>query len=217
MEIFYSYIQEYSGCLNNHYNNTKTTPQIDNKINFPSIIIHFILLTENVSFIPNNILNACQVLNICKPQKEKYKTMLEKKNIAENQNTTIILNSIEENEIINIKELYSFKLIENNDIPKDIFNIVCDNIINEIIHHNKIKFTNFRDTIYDILIYNLEPVECIWYILYYLIQNNYFEKKDISDILKQIYIFLKYYNNNYRPIYHLESILYYLITKKNAD
>jgi hypothetical protein len=27
---------------------------------------------------------------------------------------------------------------------------------------------------------------------------------------------LKYYNNNYRPIYHLESILFYLITKIHA-
>jgi len=213
LEIFYSYIQEYSGCLNNNYRTIKSDNAADNKINFPSIIIHFILITENISFLPNNILNSCQVLNIRKPDKDKYKYMLENKNIIENTNTNNIIENIHKNDIINTKELYSFKMIENNEIPRDIFNIVCDNIIDEIINHNKIKFTNFRDIIYDILIYNLEAVECVWYILHYFINNNYLQKKDISDVLKQTFVFLKYYNNNYRPIYHLESILFYIIIK----
>ena len=36
-------------------------------------------------------------------------------------------------------------------------------------------------------------------------------KENIDFILSRLYIFFKYYNNNYRPIYHLESIIYYLI------
>jgi hypothetical protein len=36
---------------------------------------------------------------------------------------------------------------------------------------------------------------------------------DISDIMRKMFSFLKYYNNNYRPIYHLESILFYFIIK----
>jgi hypothetical protein len=214
LEIFYSYIQEYSGCLNNQHNTGLGTSI---EVNFPSIVIHFIIITENISFIPNNILNSCQVLNICKPEKEKYKKILEKKGVAENDNTPTVFDCVNENEIMNTKELYSFKLIENNEIPKDIFNVVCDNIIHEIINHTKIKFTVFRDIIYDILIYNLEPVECIWYILHFFIHNNYLENQNISDVLNQTYIFLKYYNNNYRPIYHLESILFYLITKIHAN
>ena len=42
----------------------------------------------------------------------------------------------------------------------------------EIENYNSISFTNFRDIIYDILIYNLDAVECLWYILTYFIQNN---------------------------------------------
>ena len=135
----------------------------------------------------------------------------------ENGDNHTVFNIVEPNEIMNMKELYSFPLIEMNEIPKDIFNTVCDNIIHEIINHTKIKFTNFRDVIYDILIYNLEPVECIWYILHFFIHNNYLETHNISVVLNQTYVFLKYYNNNYRPIYHLESILFYLITKIHAD
>ena len=36
------------------------------------------------------------------------------------------------------------------------------------------------------------------------------QTKDMSEILLKTYNFLKYYNNNYRPIYHLESYLFYL-------
>jgi uncharacterized HAD superfamily protein len=37
--------------------------------------------------------------------------------------------------------------------------------------------------------------------------------QDISDVLTRTYNFLKYFNNNYRPIYHLESIMHYMIIK----
>jgi len=56
--------------------------------------------------------------------------------------------------------------------------------------------------------------ECLWYILTFFIEsNNKLSEKDISDILIKTYPFLKYFNNNYRPIFHLESIMYYIINK----
>ena len=33
----------------------------------------------------------------------------------------------------------------------------------------------------------------------------------MSNILLKTFVFFKYYNNNYRPIYHLENYLLYLI------
>ena len=50
-------------------------------------------------------------------------------------------------------------------------------------------------------------------ILKFLIDNRYLKKEETSDILVRSYSFLKYYNNNYRPIYHLESIIFYIINK----
>ena len=86
-------------------------------------------------------------------------------------------------------------------------------IIMEMKNHSKISMAGFRDLIYDMLIYNLDVAECIWYILYYFIQNETIRNCDMSDMLDRCYVFLKYYNNNYRPIYHLESILFYFIVK----
>ena len=55
--------------------------------------------------------------------------------------------------------------------------------------------------------------ECLWYILSQLIKTNYLDKERVSHILTEIFPFLKHYNNNYRPIYHLESIMFCIINK----
>jgi hypothetical protein len=193
LEIFYSYMQQY---------------------NSQSILkIKFFIITEHISFIPTNILNSCQIINIKRPNKEEYKNMI----CSQQQNPTNkinIVNQIELEGILNLKETRYFSLINKTDeIPKDIFNIICDNIIQEISKKEKLSFTDFRDTLYDILTYNLDVTECLWYILRYFIENNYLSSQDITDILDKSYYFLKYYNNNYRPIYHLESIMFYIINK----
>jgi hypothetical protein len=214
LDIFYSYIQQFNST---HMN----------------IQVKFIIITEHISFIPSNIQNACEVLNIKKPDKQMLKDMLKpikKTSNVDNTNTNHfikkitnktfvekhneILDEIDTNTIINIKEIQSFSLIKTIDeIPKDIFNIICDQIISEITLCENINFTTFRDSLYDILIYNLDTVECVWYILTHFIEQDKLETKDISDIIQKTYLFLKYFNNNYRPIYHLESIMFYLITK----
>jgi hypothetical protein len=125
-----------------------------------------------------------------------------------------VIDAIDMEGFMNMKETQYFSLLTHeNEIPKDIFNIVCDNIIKEILNKEKMSFTNFRDTLYDILTYNLDAVECVWYILRYLIENNYLTEPDTSGIINKTHSFLKYYNNNYRPIYHLESMLFYIINK----
>ena len=73
------------------------------------------------------------------------------------------------------------------------------------------KFLKFRDLLYDIFIYNLDITDCVWYILSILIEQNKIKKEHLSDILLKTYSFFQYYNNNYRPIYHIEHYLYYLI------
>jgi hypothetical protein len=91
------------------------------------------------------------------------------------------------------------------------YKIICNKILKEMINIEELKFLKFRDLLYDIFIYNLDITDCIWYILTNLIELKKIKKIDVSNILLKTYSFLKYYNNNYRPIYHLESYLFYLI------
>jgi len=221
LEIFYSYMQQYNHSQSN-------------------IKIKFFILTEHLSFLPTPVINACHVLKMGRPAKDDYikltalntskldtgddkRAFLQrisnyKNNLvtkdSTNKSAKEIINSIESNGITNMKEFRYFPLLETcEDIPKDVFNIICDNVIQEIIKPKDIKFPTFRDTLYDILTYNLDMTECLWYILAYFIDNNFLHPNDISDILTKSFTFLKHYNNNYRPIYHLESIIFYIINK----
>ena len=209
LEIFYSYMQQYNHSQSN-------------------IQIKFFIITEHISFIPTSIINACQIINIGRPYKEHYKKIT---NNGENNNDfinritnyknknkktleTTIYDDIGLDGIMNIKDTRYFEFINNpTEFPKEVFNIVCDNIIQEIESTKKINYTDFRDTLYDILTYNLDTVECLSYIIEHFIENGKISDKDISDVLEKSYVFLKYYNNNYRPIYHLESIMFYIINK----
>ena len=48
------------------------------------------------------------------------------------------------------------------------------------------------------------------------IKENKLKTDDMSSILIKTYTFLQYYNNNYRPIYHLEHYIFYLILKRGG-
>lgn len=151
--------------------------------------------------LPKECIELCPPVPICKT----YQTI-----IAE----------IDTDNIINSKEIYSFQLINDNidAVPQDVFNIICDSLIAEMNKPAKISFTQFRDKLYDILTYNLDPNECLWYILKYYIEteniaSSRLSQQDITDILMKTHSFLKYFNNNYRPIFHLENMMYYIINK----
>lgn len=225
-DIFFSYMQEYNSC-------------------FSHVHLKFILITEHLCFIPNNILKSCLKIHVKRPTKDLYleyiKTMQQcrtgprkyiKSNVSCEENgdnffnkiadskhsgydsTVFIDTSINVDEILNIKELHALSKIKDNDeIPADIFNIVCNTIIEMMLKPKKLVHSEFRDAIYDIFVYNLDIVACIWYILCNLVDFNHLRGQAISDVMVRSYNFLKYYNNNYRPIYHLESILHYMIIK----
>ena len=175
----------HSELLENFYNYMQ-------KLIFLNIDIKFILITEEISFIPNNILNCCELIRINRPPKTSYQ-----KCVKCNLNT---ITNVEN--IANIKNVYSY-----NEYLMKSYKRICDKIIDELLNIDKIKLIKFRDIIYDIFIYNLDITDCIWYILNTFINNNYINDTDLSDILIKTYSFLQYYNNNYRPIYHVEKYL----------
>ena len=191
LDIFYSYVQD-----NMHTN----------------INIKFILITEQLSFISNEMINCFQIINVSRPNVNKYRECITFCSQLENKTCVSLNNQLEnqnqnENMIVNIKDyrMGNFMLLAP-------YKIICDKIYNEMINVNQLKFLKFRDLLYDILIYNLNIFECVWYILHKLIINN--ERcitNKISKIMIKTFNFFKYYNNNYRPIYHLENYFFYLI------
>ena len=153
------------------------------------------LLTEEVSFIPDTILNCCEIIHVARPTKIAYAKCSKQK----------MPNDLKLENIVNIKYLHT----GTNELMFP-HKIICNKIIKEIVDIHELKFLKFRDLLYDIFIYNLDINTCIWYILTSLIHSNKIKTTNVSPILLKTYSFLKYYNNNYRPIYHLESYLFYL-------
>ena len=180
LETFYSYMQT---------------------LNQQSISLKFIILTEELSFIPENIINCCQVISVARPSKSQYNKCLKSK----------LKKDIALDEITNMKNIQA----SITQLMKP-YELTCNKIINQIIDIDNLKFNKFRDLLYEIFIYDLDITDCIWFILNILVERNKLNKDDISDILTRTFTFLQYYNNNYRPIYHLENYIFYLISKVNG-
>jgi hypothetical protein len=92
----------------------------------------------------------------------------------------------------------------------------CTRIFKYIIQPDTIQLLEFRDALYDILICDLDIYGCIWLIVKNLIHhltNNGISipTKTMTDIMTNTYTFLHMFNNNYRPIYHLERFIFMLI------
>ena len=170
LDIFYSYMQK----------------------NFKNINLKFIIISEHISFLPDNIINMCEIININKPSNSSIKKCLniKKKNITDNVNLKNIL--------LNIPELSN---------PSQ---IILDKIYNFMINNN-FTILEFRDSLYDIFIYDINISNLVWNLLEKLIQNDHVKQNHINEILINTYTFFQLYNNNYRAIYHIENYLLKII------
>lgn len=159
-----------------------------------NVKIKYIILTEKVSLIPDNIINTCQIISVPRPSKTLYNKCIDNK-----LNKKQILSQIDN--------------IKYTNINIDKYSNICNSIVNIILNINNNIYIELRDKLYDIFIYNLDVTECVWYIVKYLIENKHIKENDINDILLSSFKFFQFYNNNYRPIYHLENFVFYLINK----
>jgi len=172
-------------------------------------------------------------------------------------NSHALLQQIDTSQVLNLKEYFCFNLLPNTTqqqqpqpqqptskkqsttppstqnslsyLSEDIFNKVCDQIIDKItqipIQDTAKWFASFRDALYSILICNLDASECICYILQHFIHHPPktspfpgslppgLSTTSVANLMQKMYPFLLYYNNNYRPIYHLEIIFLRLIVE----
>lgn len=186
LDTFYSYMQEYT---------TKHS----------HIGLNFILITEELGFIPNNIINSCRVINIAKPTKAQLMNIISK----ERQEYLLKLDISNQTNIKTVIDAVNY----NKSIPIDNMIPICNTIINSLKQHNNIKYMDLREQIYELLTYNIDIITSIQYIIFNLLADNEIEQSKINDILDHTHISVKYYNNNYRPIYHIESILLYITAK----
>ena len=152
--------------------------------------IKYVFLTTELSFIPDIILNKCIIINI-----PMYSKSLLKKNLK-----------CKKTESSNIKYIKG-ELTELDDMYKPIY----DRLLNTIKDYNSLSYSELREIIYDILIYKNDINDVIWYVIKELINCGLLKTEKLGDVLFKTIQFFQLYNNNYRPIYHLENYFYYLV------
>lgn len=153
--------------------------------------LRFILLTESLSFIPDSIVQRCYKLRVPRPSKSQYHKCTGKKLTQPIEN---IISAKHPNQ----RPFHLRKSL-------DIFSLIIDEE-----SHN---FSDIRERIYELLTYNLNVYNCMWCIIENLVTDGHLQPDDIPDTMVFTYRCLKFYNNNYRPIYHLERWVVYLINK----
>ena len=77
------------------------------------------------------------------------------------------------------------------------------------------RMVRFRDCLYDILIYNLDGLECIWYIFQYFVRNEIMDDAPrMSHLLYKLSVIFKQFGNNYRSIFHLENAIFSMMSSQ---
>ena len=157
-------------------------------LRYKNINLVYILITTSVGFLPESIINQCNILSVPKPKKEKYEKVL-----------NLDLKEVDTDEITNIKGIITNNILNENKLSLE---------INEYIYNkDEFKYDILREKIYKLLVFNLDIHSCIWNIFNNILENYKLNEKEISYLLDNIVLFSKFYNNNYRPIYHLEKII----------
>ena len=210
--------------------------------------LKFVILSEHVSFLPDNILHRCKMIPFKRPTATMYNKCIfpssstvavggkssapsKKKTTATTATTATTVppppspgstpgDIIKETPIrltskFRLETITNIKALKSNmtELTEPHENI-CNCIVDIILSPNaQLKYDALRERLYDLLTYDIHIQECVWFILRRLITNGSLLPEMMDDIMIQIYTFFQYFNNNYRPIYHLENFVLLLVCK----
>ena len=142
LDIFYSYMQT---------------------LNHKNINLTYIILTEQVSFIPDNILNRSITIPVKRPTKNSYSKCIGK----------TLSKSIKLTKINNIKILKT-QTYEIMNSRKNYANQFIDIIEN---YQDK-QFIDIRNTIYNFFIYGIDISESLWMVINHFIKKKKLDKEN---------------------------------------
>jgi hypothetical protein len=157
---------------------------------------HFIFTTEHISFFPSTVIDRCMIIPLARPTRAAYSKLT----------GVTSAKPIDIDCLTNIKSLGT-----SSDHVETSFRCIRDSVVRHIRDIDALNVAKLRDTLYDILIYNFGVYKCLTSVVEKLVEDGDIETEKIGVVLKELYHILRCYNNNYRPIYHLERFCLYLI------
>ena len=183
------------------------------------VSLRFVIISDHVSFLPDNILHRCKLVPFKRPTVVAYNKCL-KLTAGTTATTSPVLDIVKSSPIrlsnkFQLDTITNIKALKSNVTElQDPHENICNHIIGIIKSPNtELKYDELRECLYDILTYDINIQECVWFILRHLITDGLLLPHMMTDIMLQTYVFLQYFNNNYRPIYHLENFVLLLVCK----
>ena len=172
------------------------------KVHYLDVTIRFIFITECLSFIPVSIRKNSNLVFIPTPPITKVKQWFK------------IKSTIKNSEKINLKNNYA--LTKQEDIPccindKQINSYNIKFFVELIKTPKKHSFSVLREKLYDIITNNEDVSTFLKTLIFELTKSDLIPKDKITIILEELFDCVKLYNNNYRPIYHLERMIVSII------
>jgi hypothetical protein len=143
--------------------------------------VRYILITDAVSFIPKAVTARCRIVALPRPSESAMQACFGTKGPEKN--------------------LRFIGYVVDNTTP------VCQKL--KAILDGEESFAKLRDELYNILVLNLNVETVVWSLLTHTFSK--ISEAQQRDVLKSTFVFFQYYNNNYRPIYHLEYYMYMLM------
>jgi hypothetical protein len=176
-------------CKHFHLTNNELVSNFKNLM-MKNII--YIINTEHVGFIPNDIISRFHIV----PMRRVMKKIINRKHYSDNL------------KILHMPVLKQYNNIEYID------NKYINNII-DYLEKNKttFEFKVLREHIYNLLVFQCDIDDAIWKLYSHFSTN--IKESDTISIINEIYKFFKLFNNNYRPIFHLEKIILFIFQKVN--
>jgi hypothetical protein len=147
-----------------------------------------------VGFIPNNIIDRSLLISVKRPAEDILAGM------ADVETTCVEPTQ-------NLKNLY-YNFNTDSGSQTSLTKIVCGNIIDKITSYT---FTNEFDAVYDILIYDLDAVECFWFVFVHMSKQKTIDGSLMNKDISIPSTYLKHHNNNYREIFHVERLFFLFV------
>ena len=161
------------------------------------ITLKYILICESIGFIPDDIINYTIIIPVARPIRSKLEQSFK------------MSKDVQLDKITNMNNI-------NLEFKTNKCEVLTENLYNLIIDTKLFSFNGLREHLYSILINNLNVEECIWIITEKLINENIIKSFQLNELMENMYIFFKQYNNNYRSIFHLEKIIIDIIRMVNV-
>ncbi len=169
------------------------------KVHYLDITIRFIFITESLCFLPNSIKRNCSLVTIPLPPVTKVKQWFKIKPTCK---------YIEKS---NLKNNYVLTKRQEQPVEREKQTLNIKFFVELIKKPTKQSLPIMRDKLYDIITNNEEVTNFLKTLLFVLIKEKVIPADKVNNILEEWFECVKLYNNNYRPIYHLERMIVSII------